>query len=878
MSQSNPIGRVFGPDRWGGRTRRFLQAHGVSTAPGKGAVWFLRAGAWSATEPRICFPRSSATGRPLCALGAATNDALWQQALEATGGVFDATWLSRVPIHSVYVEEPLVTRMDRALEENLPFEQALRGVCERDQEMARIVHVPALDVDYSSELRVAEVVTSLQIGGAEKLVVSLAEHLGRAGVGVCIFTIGAPMRSTVATCAPVVDLSSLRGDRGAQGVALGRAVSSFGADVVHGHLLDSQELSVLSKSGHAVVGTLHNAQFAWPPGMETMGASDVSLLVACAKHVEAELRRARVVIPTRTVWNGIEPVSRSSLEKRKRWREAHGISDEDMVLVTVANARPQKRLEWLAEVGCRLREALAPRSVRLVLVGAVGGTSPAAQDAERSLAEALEQWPCTVLRTGLLDRVDDVLAASDVLVSPSAYEGLSLAQLEALDAGLPVVCCTSDGPREIAACHEGVTLVEERLGPAGLADAVRGLKKVQVPFPSRFRASPMAQRYRHLLERAVATHRVLPGDNRGEGLVLVTNNFSIGGAQSSARRLLCALAKEGVSVSAVVLEEQPAYASPGRRALQEAGVQVFAASPPEDSTLGDALRSIFAWVDARRPESVVFWNARPEYKTHLADGLWGVRVFDVSPGEMYFSSLARYFTRGPDSFPVESATDYGALLAGVVVKYEAERSAALALGAPVHVIPNGVELGAERPGLRRTQVVFGTLARLSPQKKLEEALLAFRKVYERIPHSVFRIAGGVEGNNQAYCDELRQLARGLPVEFVGEQLEPREFLRDLDVFVMISEPAGCPNASLEAMAEGLAVVLTDTGGAGEQVEDGVSGVLVARGDASALAEGLVALGGDAELRDRMGRAARLRIAERFSLRRMLASYRRVLLR
>jgi glycosyltransferase involved in cell wall biosynthesis len=79
------------------------------------------------------------------------------------------------------------------------------------------------------------------------------------------------------------------------------------------------------------------------------------------------------------------------------------------------------------------------------------------------------------------------------------------------------------------------------------------------------------------------------------------------------------------------------------------------------------------------------------------------------------------------------------------------------------------------------------------------------------------------------------------------------------------------------MAEGLPVVATDVGGAAEQVVDGVTGRLVPRGDAAALATALGALGRDRAARERLGAAARARVAERFSLERMVAGYRRLCL-
>ena len=102
------------------------------------------------------------------------------------------------------------------------------------------------------------------------------------------------------------------------------------------------------------------------------------------------------------------------------------------------------------------------------------------------------------------------------------------------------------------------------------------------------------------------------------------------------------------------------------------------------------------------------------------------------------------------------------------------------------------------------------------------------------------------------------------------------FHRELDLFAMISEPAGCPNASLEAMAAGLPVVATDVGGVSEQVIDGMNGRLLPPRDIPAFADALVQLAKCAECRARMGVAARRHVEEHFSLDRMVARYRAVL--
>jgi glycosyltransferase involved in cell wall biosynthesis len=98
-----------------------------------------------------------------------------------------------------------------------------------------------------------------------------------------------------------------------------------------------------------------------------------------------------------------------------------------------------------------------------------------------------------------------------------------------------------------------------------------------------------------------------------------------------------------------------------------------------------------------------------------------------------------------------------------------------------------------------------------------------------------------------------------------------EALQDADVFVLPSRAEGLPLALLEAMSCGAACIASGTDGMLEAVEDGRTGLLVPPQDPDALARALRRLIDDANLRNSLGRAARVAAVERFSLSSMVAS-------
>lgn len=189
----------------------------------------------------------------------------------------------------------------------------------------------------------------------------------------------------------------------------------------------------------------------------------------------------------------------------------------------------------------------------------------------------------------------------------------------------------------------------------------------------------------------------------------------------------------------------------------------------------------------------------------------------------------------------------------------------------IRVVPNGVDLQAFAPAARGGAAAewpapglrLLSVGRLHPQKGHRVLLDAIGRAREAGTPLSLLVAG--EGAERAAL-EAQAGALGLQgqVRLAGRR-DVHALLASADVFVFPSLYEAVGIALLEAMASGLPVVASRTGGIPEVVEDGVSGILVAPGDAEDLARALVSLDRDPERRRRLGAAARAR-AEAFDIR------------
>jgi glycosyltransferase involved in cell wall biosynthesis len=185
------------------------------------------------------------------------------------------------------------------------------------------------------------------------------------------------------------------------------------------------------------------------------------------------------------------------------------------------------------------------------------------------------------------------------------------------------------------------------------------------------------------------------------------------------------------------------------------------------------------------------------------------------------------------------------------------------------VIYPGIDMDKFDPNEAPTQEqLVGTACRLEPVKGIPTLLKAIALVAKK--HSSVRLVIAGEGSwRNRLEEEAAQLGVQDKVSFLGWQDDVATLLGSWSIFVLPSLDEGFGVAVLEAMASGLPVVASDVGGLRELVQDGQTGFLVPPNDVNQLADKLLFLLDDPDLRMRMGIAARSRAREAFSITEMV---------
>lgn len=173
-------------------------------------------------------------------------------------------------------------------------------------------------------------------------------------------------------------------------------------------------------------------------------------------------------------------------------------------------------------------------------------------------------------------------------------------------------------------------------------------------------------------------------------------------------------------------------------------------------------------------------------------------------------------------------------------------------------------------GLPATGPIIGTLTIMNRHKGVDDIVRAAPKVLEAVPDAHFLLVGDGE-----LMPKVRSLVKQLNLEdkviLPGLRRDVCELLAIMDVFAHMAWYEILPRAILQAFATGTPAVVARTGSIDEIVKDGENGILVPVHDPDALAEALIKLLRQPELRHKMGQAAKESVSSKYTIETMVRS-------
>jgi glycosyltransferase involved in cell wall biosynthesis len=185
-------------------------------------------------------------------------------------------------------------------------------------------------------------------------------------------------------------------------------------------------------------------------------------------------------------------------------------------------------------------------------------------------------------------------------------------------------------------------------------------------------------------------------------------------------------------------------------------------------------------------------------------------------------------------------------------------------------VRNGVDLQRFRlaPVPHDTPIRIAGIGSLLPLKRWDRVLRAAVELKRRGLNCLIQVAG-IGPLKQSLEQQAHELGIADRVKFLGYIDDISGLVSQSAFLVHTSEHEGCPNAVVEAMAGGRAVVATDAGDIPYLVEDGKTGFVVRRGDDGTLVERMVKLITNQDLCRSMGEAGRTKAERDFSVERLI---------
>lgn len=734
-------------------------------------------------------------------------------------------------------------------------------------------------------MRILHVITSLQTGGAETLVVNMMPRFRALGheLGVVVFNANrTPLMERLERECPDCRIYRL----GTSYYNPWYIVKLMGImrkyDIVHTHNSSPQLFVAIANliCRKKLVTTEHNTHnrkrdirlFAF---VDKWMYRQYDSVICISDIAESKLREYLHVKQCRsvsrqhicTINNGVDvavfhnaqPIDRKSI----------GSSDSRFVTVMVAGFREAKDQDTLI----RAIASLPKDRFELWLVGD-GIRRPELEQCIRDV-QAEEQVRLLGLRTD----VPRILKAADVVVMSSHWEGLSLSNIEGMSAGKPFVASNVNGLREVT---DGYGLLFPHGDAAALADIIKRLHDDRLYYELvAKRCYERAQQF-DIQKMVEAYHEIYEEMQKDKPKIIraCTVSMSIGFV-------------EGMLPDLREKYEVVLLSSPGtelREAVGKHGVRGIAVpmerhiAPVKDFVSLCRLISVLRrekpqMIHSMTPKAgllcmLAAWLTRVPVRIHTFTGL----VWPTA------TSLKRKILMATDWLTCACATH-------IIPEGEGVRHDLIHNGItkkPIKVLGFGnvrgidmerfalrEEVKAKSEKLRSDKFTFLFVGRIVGDKGINELVAAFKRLNKRFPKTELILVGWLEKELDPVSDETQNVINNHTcIHAVGTKKgdDLLAYYAAADCFVFPSYREGFPNTVLEAGAMGLPCIVTDINGSREIIvnesrNQGFSirenGIVIPAQDENTLYNAMVRMLNDTEMHKSMAGNARKMIADRF---------------
>lgn len=772
---------------------------------------------------------------------------------------------------------------------------------------------PQADPSPPPPLRIDWLITELSIvGGAERFVRTLAPLMRARGCDLRVITLqsgGRLIDELRLDGVPVIELG-LQGK--ADFAALRRLLALWRADrpqIVHTHLYHAGLIGRLAAHRLGISPVVVHQHGPEQARSQLRSLLDRLLSPWAERYVVscravADTLASRECIPAGRITiipNGVDPQAiplTGSAFKPKGWPAPPGAFVAGCVGRLSLEKGQAVLLRALAALG-----AIEP-PVHAVFLGE-GAELPELQALAQSLGVAERaHW------MGLRRDVPSWLASFDLFALPSDWEGVSLALLESMAAGLPAVATRTGGTPEVVVDGETGLLVAPR-DPQALAGAIRRLhadselrlrmgQAARLRLLERFTLDGVARQlemlYRDILDNPHHQEAKTPrnesismapsclGDDSRLLVLHPITRLIVGGAQENTM-LTAALLDPRRYRAAVISGPQTGSEGSLIEEVRARGVSltvlpelVREVSPKNDLL---ALWKLYRLFRAQQPAIVhthsskagiigrmAAWLARVPVIVHTVHG-WSFHEHMSPRVRMAYILMERL-----------SARLCAALI--VVAQPDVEKGLNVGIGRPeqYRLIRSAIPLDEFDParhgriearralGLPLDAPVLGNVGRFSAQKNPLDWVRAAAIVAQALPEARFLLVG--DGPLRAEV-EVAIAAAGLAERFIlpGLRRDAGRMFAAMDVFMLTSLWEGLPRVIPQALAMGVPVVAYRADGTAEAIRPGETGCLCDPGDVQGMAASALALLSDESLRRRMAENGQAAVRQEFDLNAMI---------